>query len=387
MEKGEKDFMNLYEYQAKQVFSQQQIPIPQGYIASEERHISEAYEKIDGTLGVIKAQVLTGGRGKAGGIKTVNSFEKAQDTFRALMGMKIKGLTVEKVLVEEKLSIKNEYFLSFTIDPEAQLPVLMISPKGGMDIESVAKDFPEALGKYIIEPHIGLPSSGIIHLLEKLGFQRDIWSQFVDIAHKLYGIFTEKEATLIEINPLIETEEGELIAADGRLNVDDNALFRQDEMAAFKGHFKEMVLRERGVDYVDLGDGEVGLLCAGAGMTMLTMDLVQQLGSKAQCFIDMSHGINPDGFKAALEVLYADSAVRYILLNMFGGLTRMDEVARAMLEAMDSMDDTFSKPIIMRIQGTNSEEGRKILEGAGYEVYSELEDTLNSLKKMLEEKK
>ena len=378
--------MNLYEYQAKHMFSQQHIPIPKGYIASEERHIGEAYEKIDGTLGVIKAQVLTGGRGKAGGIKVVDSFEEAQDTFRTLMGMKIKGLTVDKVLVEEKLSIKNEYFLSLTIDPEAQLPVLMISPKGGMDIEGVAKDFPEALGKYIIETHIGLPSFEIIHLLEKLEFQRDVWSQFVDIAHKLYSVFTEKEATLIEINPLIETEEGDLIAADGRLNIDDNALFRQEEMAAFRGQFKEMVLRERGVDYVDLGDGEIGLLCAGAGMTMLTMDLVQQLGTKAQCFIDMSHGINPDGFKAALEVLYSDSAVKYILLNMFGGLTRMDEVAKAMLEAMDSMDGTPAKPIIMRVQGTNAAEGRKILMEAGYEVYSELEDTLNSLKSMLGEK-
>ncbi len=354
-------------------------------MASEERHIREAYETIDGTLGVIKAQVLTGGRGKAGGIKAVESFEEALDTFRTLIGMKIKGLTVDKVLVEEKLSIKNEYFLSITIDPEAQLPVLMISPKGGMDIEGVAKDFPEALGKYIIEPHIGLPSFEIIHLLEKLGFRRDVWSQFVDIAHKLYSVFTEREATLIEINPLIETEKGELVAADGRLNVDDNALFRQEEIVAFRGQFKEMVLRERGVDYVDLGDGEIGLLCAGAGMTMLTMDLVQQLGSKARCFIDMSHGINPDGFKAALEVLYSDSAVKYILLNMFGGLTRMDEVAKAMLEAMELMDDVPSKPIIMRVQGTNAEEGRKILEKAGYEVYSELEDTLNSLKNILEE--
>ncbi len=379
--------MNLYEYQAKEVFASQQIPVPKGCVVSEERHIKEAYEKIGGNFGIIKAQVLTGGRGKAGGIKAVDSFEQAKDAFRTLMGMKIKGLTVEKVLVEEKLTIKNEYFLSFTIDPEAQLPVLMISPKGGMDIEGVAKDFPEALGKYIIEPHIGLPSFAIIHLLEKLGFQRDVWSQFVDIAHKLYSVFSEKEATLVEINPLIETGEGALMAADGRLNIDDNSLFRQEDMAAFKAQFKEMVLRERGVDYVDLGDGEIGLLCAGAGMTMLTMDLVQQLGSKAQCFIDMSHGINPDGFKAAFEVLYSNSAVHYILLNMFGGLTRMDEVARAMLEAIDPMGDTPYKPIIMRIQGTNAEKGREILKEAGYEVYSELEDTLNSLKKMLEEKK
>ena len=379
--------MNLYEYQAKEVFSRQEIPIPKGCIASEERQMEKAYATMGGNPCIIKAQVLTGGRGKAGGIKAADSLEEAKHVFRTLIGMKIKSLPVEKVLVEEKLKIKNEYFLSVTIDPEAQLPILMISPRGGMDIEGVAKDFPEALGKYVIEPHIGLPSFAVMHLLESLGFQRNIWSRFVDIAHKLYRIFTEKEATLIEINPLVETEEGELIAADGRLNIDDNSLFRQEEMAAFKGHFKEMVLREQGVDYVDLGDGEVGLLCAGAGMTMLTMDLVQQLGSKAQCFIDMSHGINQDGFKAALNVLYSNPAVNYILLNMFGGLTRMDEVAMAMLEAIDSMGQAPPKPIIMRIQGTNAEQGREILNKAGYEVYSELEDALNSLKKMLGEKK
>jgi len=378
--------MNLYEHHAKNVFEQYAIPIPNGRVVLDEGQLQEAYEAIGhDRFGVIKAQVLTGGRGKAGGIKVVDTFEQAHDAFRTIMGMKIKNLTVEKVLVEEKLTIKNEYFISVTIDPEAQLPALLISPKGGMDIEEVAKTYPEALGKYIIAPHSGLPSFAVVDLLQKLNIRRGMWGQLIDTAYKLYKVFSEKEATLIEINPLVETTDGKLIAADGRLNVDDNALFRQTEIATLKSEFKEMVMREKGVDYVDLGEGEVGLLCAGAGMTMLTMDLVQHLGSKAQCFIDMSHGVNPEGFRAALEVLYFDSAVKYILLNMFGGLTRMDEVATALLQAITSMGDKPMKPMIMRIQGTNAEEGQKILKEAGYEVYSELEDTMNRLKKMLEE--
>ncbi|MBN2283316.1 MAG: succinate--CoA ligase subunit beta [Deltaproteobacteria bacterium] len=377
--------MNLYEHQAKSVFANHGIPIPKGYLLSDEQEINEAHASLgDDAFGILKAQVLTGGRGKAGGIKVVDSIEHAHETFLAIKGMHIKGLQVEKILLEEKLNIQNEYFLSFTIDPDAQLPVLLISPKGGMDIEEVAKNFPDALGKYIIDPKRGLPSYAVIGLLKSLDFPRNVWSQFVAIALNLYEVFNDSEATLVEINPLVVTRDNSLIAADGRLNVDDNALFRHPEIAAFKGQFKEMVLREKGVDYVDLGDGEVGLLCAGAGMTMLTMDLIQQLGSKARCFIDMSHGINPEGFKTALEVLYSDPTVVYILLNMFGGLTRMDEVATSLLEAIDSMEQASSKPIIMRIQGTNAEEGQKILKDAKYDVYSELGDTLNCLKRMLE---
>jgi succinyl-CoA synthetase beta subunit len=380
--------VNLYEYQVKKIFSEYEIPTPKGYLILDEKQLDTAYEALHAEKwGVIKAQVLTGGRGKAGGIKVVDSTEQARDAFRSVMGMNIKGLKVEKILVEEKIDIKDEYFLSFTIDPEAQLPIFLISPKGGMDIEEVAKDFPEALGKYIIEPQIGLPSYAIISLLENLGFRRDVWNQIINVSRKLYKVFTEKEATLVEINPLVLTKGLTLVAADGKLSSDDNALFRQAEIDNFKGEFKDMVLKEKGVDYIDLGDGEVGLLCAGAGMTMLTMDLVQQLGSKAQCFIDMSHGINPDSFKAALDVLYATSSVKYILFNMFGGLTRMNEVATSFLQAMNTIENKASKPIIMRIQGTNAEEGRKILKDAGYEVYSELEDTLKSLKKMLEAKR
>lgn len=380
--------MNLYEYQVKKIFTEYEIPTPKGYLVLNEKQLDDAYVILGAQKwGVIKAQVLTGGRGKAGGIKVVDSMDQARDAFRSIMGMNIKGLIVEKILVEEKINIQEEYFLSFALDPESELPAFLISPKGGMDIEQVARDYPEALRKFIIEPQTGLPSYAILGLLENLGFRKELWNQIILVCRKLYKVFTEREATLVEINPLVLTDGLRLVAADGKLSSDDNALFRQPEMAYFKGEFKEMILKEKGVDYVDLGDGEVGLLCAGAGMTMLSMDLVQHLGSKAQCFIDMSHGINPQSFKTALEVLHTTSSVKYILCNMFGGLTRMNEVATSFLQAMNALENKTSKPIVMRIQGTNGEEGRQMLRDAGYEVYSELEDTLKSMKKMLEAKR
>lgn len=380
--------MNLYEYQAKSLFARHGIPTPRGSLISDEQKISEAHAALGSeAFGVLKAQVLTGGRGKAGGIRVVDSVEQARETFKSIKGMSIKGLKVEEVLIEEKLKIKSEYFVSFTIDPEAQLPALLISPKGGMDIEEVAKNFPEALGKYIIDPNRGLPSYAVVDLLKSLGFPKSMQHPLTAIVHKLYKAFNEYEATLIEINPLVVTEDDDLVAADGRLNLDDSALFRLPEMAAFNNEAKELALKEKGVDYVDLGDGEVGLICAGAGMTMLTMDLVLQLGSKPRCFMDASRAVitnDPEGIKAALELLFFDPAIAFICLNMFGGLTRMDQVAKSLLKALDSMKPLPDKPIIMRLQGTNVEEGHKILIEAGYDVYSELEEVMNCLKKMLE---
>jgi len=376
--------MDLMEHQAKEIFLQYGIPVPKGMVLYHESALADALSTIGvDKFGVVKAQVLTGGRGEVGGIKVVDSLTQAREAVRAILGMRIKGLTVEKVLVEEKLDIKNEYFIGITIDPES-LPALLISPKGGRDIEQIAKEFPTAIGKYLIRLKNGLPSFEVIELAKSLGLHHTLWGGLVDIAGKLYKAFCEKEATLIEVNPLVETEGGKLIAADGLLNVDDNALFRHSEFSQLRKELREMVLKDKGVDYIDLGDGEVGLLCAGAGMTMLTMDLVVQLGAKARCFIDMSHGVNPVGFTAALEVLASEPGVRYVLVNMFGGLTRMDEVAKSMLQAIESMGAKFPKPMVIRLQGTNVDEGQRIMREAGYEVYSELEEVMATLKKILE---
>jgi len=380
--------MNLYEYQAKEIFAKYDIPTPRGKVVDGRSDLQKAFEIIGkDKFGMVKSQVLTGGRGKAGGIKAVDTLDQGLDAMQGLIGMKIKGFPVERVLVEERLKIKNEYFISITLDPEESLPVLLISPKGGMDIEEVAGEYPEAIGEYAIKLQADLPSFAMIELVKNLGFQRQLWGDLINITSKLYRAFCEKEATLIEINPLIETVDGKLIAADGRLNVDDNALFRQPDVSEYKQEFKDMVLKGKGVDYVDLDSGEVGVLCVGAGMTMLTMDLVAHLGSKARCFLDMSHGVNPAGFKAALDLLASEPDIKYVLVNMFGGLTRMDEIAKSILEAIDKFDGKFTKPMVLRLQGTNADKGQEIMREAGYQVCSELEDLLDRFKEMLREEK
>jgi succinyl-CoA synthetase beta subunit len=378
--------MDLYEYQAKEIFRQYGIPTPAGVVISDPAQVPQAFAEIGSNgFAVAKAQVLTGGRGKAGAVKVTDSVSRADAAVRAIFSMKIKGLRPRKVLLEEKLNIQNEYFISITIDPEESLPAVLVSPRGGIDIEEIARNFPSSIGKYIVEPEIGLPAYAIAGLLESVGFPRNLWGALIALISKLYKIFMEKEATLIESNPLVETSDGALIAADARLNVDDNALFRHPDLSEFKKEFKEMVLKDQGVDYIDLENGEIGLLCVGAGMTMLTMDLVAQLGSQAKCFLDISHGVNPKGFTAALKVLAQDPGVKIVLVNMFGGLTRMDEIARSMLAAIDDLQGSFPKPALMRLQGTNAEEGQRIMREAGYQVFSELEDTLSRLEAMLKE--
>jgi len=380
--------MNLYEYQAKEIFQQYGIPVPKGLVAKDGASLQEAFRIIgQDSFGVVKAQVLTGGRGKAGGIKVVDSLSQARQAFGNILGMRIKELTVDKVLVEEKLDIKNEYYMGITIDPEASLSVLLMSSRGGMDIEEIASGHPSCIGKYVIEQRNGLPSLGVMELALSLGFPIELRSELVDIAGKLYKVFCETEATLAEINPLVETKGGKLIAADARLNIDDNALFRHPELSKLKKEFKEMALKDKGLDYIDLETGDVGLLCVGAGMTMLTMDLVAQAGEKARCFLDISHGINPEGLSTALELLASDPSIKYVLVNMFGGISRMDEIAAFMLQGIEVMDKQLPKQVVIRLQGTNAKEGKRLMNEAGYDVYTELEEVMDKFKGMLKEAK
>jgi len=376
--------MDLYEHQAKAIFQQYGIPIPRGLVVRDESSLEAAFSAIgQDSFGVVKAQVLAGGRGKAGGIKVVDSLPQALEAFQNMLRMRIKGLPVDMVLVEERLNIKNEYFISITIDPEASLPVLLLSPRGGMDIEEVATEFPSALGKHVMESSEGLPSFAVMELARGLGFPAELWGELIDIAGKLYKVFCEEEATLAEVNPLVETVPGRLIAADGRLSVDDNALFRHPGLSELKKEFKEMSLKDKGLDYIDLGTGDAGLLCVGAGMTMLTMDLVAQAGARARCFLDVSHGISAEGLSAALELLASDPEIKYVLVNMFGGLSRMDEIATFMLQGIKTMRGQFPKPMVIRFQGTNAEGGRRLMMEAGYDVYTELEEVMDKFGELL----
>ncbi len=376
--------MDLMEHQAKEIFLQYGIPVPKGAVIHDESSLSDTLATVGADkFGIVKAQVLTGGRGKAGGIKVVDSIEQAARAVRTIRSTKIRGLTVEKVLIEERLDIKQEYFVSITIDPETSLPTLLISTEGGMDIEEIASESPASILKYPIDPQNGMIPFEIIELAKCFGIRHTLLGNLVEIACKLYQIFCDKEATLVEINPLVETTDGRLIAVDARLSIDNNALFRHPEFGQLKNEFREMLLRDKGIDFIDLVDGEVGLLCVGAGMTMLTMDLAAQLGSKAKCFIDISHGVNPEGFTVALGILSSEPSVRYIIVNMFGGLTRMDEIAESILQAVETIGGRFPKPMVLRLQGTNAEAGIAIMQQAGYEVCTELEELMARFKRMI----
>jgi succinyl-CoA synthetase beta subunit len=370
--------MKLFEYQAKKVFGENQIPIPNGTVCSRENEAIEAFLHVGkGKEAVLKSQVLVGGRGRSGGIRIAKSVNETVDFFTELMGMTIKGLPVSKILIEERIEIKNEYFVGMTIDPTASKPILLISSKGGMEVETIAKESPSALSQIIINPRYGVASYHILKEIAALGISTELSIQLVDIIKKLYKIFCDSDATLTEINPLVESSDGKLIAVDARLNIDNNALFKHPELEELRKEFtenEETYLKSEGVDFVYVG-GNVGLICAGAGMTMATMDLVNAMGGKPACFCDVSAGINPQSIELAMKTVSNLNGVKSLLVNMFGGLTRMDEVANSFIAAWNNMRG-MSLPIVIRLEGTNAEEGRRIMKENGFEMFTNLYDAV-----------
>lgn len=370
--------MKLFEYQAKKVFGENQIPIPNGTVCSRENEAIEAFLHVGkGKEAVLKSQVLVGGRGRSGGIRIAKSVNETVDFFTELMGMTIKGLPVSKILIEERIEIKNEYFVGMTIDPTASKPILLMSSKGGMEVETIAKESPSALSQIIINPRYGVASYHILNEIAALGISTELSIQLVDIIKKLYKIFCESDATLTEINPLVESLDGKLIAVDARLNIDNNALFKHPELEELRKEFtenEETYLKSKGVDFVYVG-GNVGLICAGAGMTMATMDLVNAMGGKPACFCDVSAGINPQSIELAMKTVSNLNGVKSLLVNMFGGLTRMDEVANSFIAAWNNMRG-MSLPIVIRLEGTNVEEGRRIMKENGFEMFTNLYDAV-----------
>jgi len=370
--------VKLYEYQAKAIFKKYGIPVPEGIVSSAEEEIRNNFFSISrGKGAVLKSQVLVGGRGKAGGVKIAKSVEVAIQTFNELLGMNIHGSTVSKVLLEEVINIKKEYYVGVTIDPTFCLPILLMSSDGGMEIETITQNNPSRLGQYIINPRYGIPSYEILNIMGALGLPTSFSLQFIDVARKLYQVFLHHDAMLTEINPLAESDQGRLIAVDARLNVDDNGLFKHPELLELKREFaetKEIYLRNHRVEFVYTG-GTIGLICAGAGMTMATMDLVNSMGGKPACFCDVSGGINPESMEVALKTVSHLDGVKVILVNMFGGVTRMDEVANSFLAAWQRMGG-LSLPLVIRLEGTNVEEGRKTMREHGFEIYTNLYDTV-----------
>lgn len=370
--------MKLYEYQAKKIFKDTSISVLNGIVCSTEKEAGDAFASVGkGQEVILKSQVLVGGRGKSGGIRSAQTVAEAVDIFKELMDTPIKGFPVAKVLIEEKAEIRNEYYVGITIDPTFYRPILLISSRGGMEVETIAKESPSALGQYILNPRYGIPSHEILRLIGELGISKGLSMPLTDVVKKLYKIFCNYDATLIEINPLVESSDGRLIALDARLNIDNNALFKHPELEELKKDFvdnKETYLKEKGVDFVYVG-GNVGLICAGAGMTMATMDLVNAMGGKPACFCDVSAGINPQSMELALRTVSSLDGIQSILLNMFGGLTRMDEVATSFIAAWQNMGG-ISLPAVIRLEGTNVEEGRRIMKENGFGMFTNLYDAV-----------
>jgi succinyl-CoA synthetase beta subunit len=354
--------MDLYEYQGKQLFARFGIPVSEGRLATTAEQARAAAEELGGQV-VVKAQVLTGGRGKAGGIKLAGSPDEAGARARDILGMDIRGHVVRSVWIEQASEIAREYYLSVTFDRGEKKPLLMFTTQGGIDIEEVAEKSPEALARLHIDPLVGFQPYQARWLVFTAGLEDpDEQKQVLAIVGKLYDAFVGADAMLCEINPLIVTPAGEVKALDSKFTVDDNALYRHPDIAEMRdpeaGDPQERLAREKGVTYVKL-DGEIGILGNGAGLVMSTLDVIDQVGGSPANFCDLGGGGDAEGVVEALEVITADPQVKGILFNIFGGITRGDEVARGILEALDRL--TIDLPIVVRLDGTNATEGRAML--------------------------
>ncbi len=358
--------MDLYEYQGKELFRRFGIPVSEGRLATSPAEARTAAQELGGPV-VVKAQVLTGGRGKAGGIKLAETAAEAEARAREILGMDIRGHVVARLWIEKASDIAREYYLSLTFDRSAKKPLFMFTTQGGVDIEEVASTSPEALVRLHVEPLAGFQPWHARRLVYEGGVSDPSErKQIAAIAGNLYEAFVGCEAMLCEINPLIVTPGGEVRALDSKFTVDDNSLYRHPDIAEMRdvraADPLEALAREKGVTYVKL-DGEVGVLGNGAGLTMSTVDVVTFVGGRPANFCDLGGGGDAQGVVDALEVITRDPQVRAIFFNIFGGITRCDEVARGILQAVEQMG--IAEPIVVRLDGTNAEEGRAILQGSG----------------------
>ena len=357
--------MDLYEYQGKELFRRCGIPVSEGRLATTPEEARTAAEELGGQV-VVKAQVLTGGRGKAGGIKLANDPDEAEARAREILGLDIRGHVVRRLWIEQASDIAKEYYLSLTFDRGEKKGLFMFTTEGGVEIEEVAARKPEALVRLHVDPLEGFQQWQARRLIYGAGVEEaSEQKQIAAIVARLYECFVGCDAMLCEINPLIVTPTGEVKALDAKFTVDDNALYRHLEVAEMRDAAgadpQEALAREKGVQYVKL-DGEVGVLGNGAGLVMSTLDVVSQAGGKPANFLDVGGGASADMMATSLEVVLSDPQVRSVLVNIFGGITRCDEVARGILTALERME--IAHPIVVRLDGTNAEEGRRLLSEA-----------------------
>ncbi|OGO39135.1 MAG: succinate--CoA ligase subunit beta [Chloroflexi bacterium RBG_16_57_11] len=356
--------MKLHEYQSKQIFAKYGIPIPKGRVAATEDEAKQIAKEL-GSRVVIKSQVLVGGRGKAGGIRLAKTPDEAADLAGQILAMEIKGLPVRKVLVDEAAAIESEIYLGITNDRGARKPVMMASSAGGVEIEEVARLTPEKIIKVHIDPLLGLRDYQSRDIAAGIDLPRDHWRTFGLIARGLWQAYIDCDATLAEINPLVITGDNKLLAVDGKMLIDDNALYRQQALSEMRDLDveapSEIEARRYGLSFIKL-DGNIGCMVNGAGLAMTTMDLIKLFGGSPANFLDIGGGASSEKVAAALRIILTDPNVKAVMYNIFGGITRGDEVARGILAALAEVKTNV--PMVIRLVGTNAEEGRRMLADA-----------------------
>ncbi|WP_411964169.1 ADP-forming succinate--CoA ligase subunit beta [Haloferax sp. YSMS24] len=378
--------MKLHEYQAKDIFAEAGIPVPESRLASSVDEVMEAVEDI-GYPAAIKAQVHVGGRGKAGGIKIAMDEEEARQAAEDILGMDLKGYTVERVLVEAGVDFENELYVGVTMDRGEGKPVAMVSTEGGVNIEEVAEENPDAIARDHIDPAFGMHPYQARKLVFDAGIPRDVAFDVASFLTTLYDLYEANDASDIEINPVMITSDRDVVAADAVMNIDDDALFRHEDLAAMEEDSYEDELEakagEYGFDYVRLS-GNVGIIGNGAGLVMTTLDLVDYFGGKPANFLDIGGGAKAERVANALDMVFSDENVDSVVFNIFGGITRGDEVAKGINEALEQFDE-IPKPVVVRLAGTNAEEGMEILNTDLVQVEGTLEDAVQRAVKNAQE--
>ena len=366
--------MRLHEYQSKEVFAHHQIPIPKGRLASTPEEAKLIAEELNGTV-VLKAQVLVGGRGKAGGVRLVHSPKEAEEEASKLLGNRVKDIPVRRLLVEEGVTIQQEIYLGMTINRERGETMLIASAEGGVEIEEVARVSPEKIVKIGINPLLGLRDFQIRNLATEIEIPRALWRSFITICHNLYAAYRELDATLVEVNPLVITTNDRIIALDGKIIVDDNALFRHPDLVDKRDISaevpEEIEARKFGLSYIKL-EGNIGCLVNGAGLAMASMDIIQHKGGLPANFLDIGGGASAEKVAAALRIILSDPQVKTVLINIFGGITRCDEVANGIKQTLEELAPEV--PFVIRLVGTNDVEGRQILAEANLVTAESLQE-------------
>ncbi|WP_187648404.1 ADP-forming succinate--CoA ligase subunit beta [Nitrosophilus labii] len=381
--------MNIHEYQAKEIFREYGVPVPRGGVAFTGPEAKRVAEELGGDLWVVKAQIHAGGRGKAGGVKLARSLDEVEKIAEELIGMTLvthqtghEGKKVEKVYIEEGADIQKEYYLGMVLDRSTEMPVMMASTEGGMEIEEVAAKTPEKIIKVAIDPTIGFQGFHGRKLAFGLGLSKEEIRPFIKFAEALYKVYMDKDANMIEINPLIKTGSGDFLALDAKMGFDDNALYRHQDILEMRDLSEEdpveVEAAKYGLSYVNL-DGNVGCMVNGAGLAMATMDIIKHEGGEPANFLDVGGGANPDTVAKGFELILQDENVKSIFVNIFGGIVRCDRIANGILQATQKVD--VNVPVIVRLDGTNAEEAAEILKNANIKNIIPATDLADGAKK------